>query len=627
MSMRIAKDKIPVLNYIIEKLNNIRNLKLLKKLIYSYILVIAIPTIALTVTTLRKFEENLRKDTVTENKYQLEAEEADIIRNFQALERMAQMVITNEKFMEYVKVPSEPSLEALVEFNQEQYQDIFKMQYSNPAIKDINFFSNNKNIIEIWPLVFEDNRVKNKGWYKNTIEAKGKAILDINRNSSDIYDKYAVTSLNYELVVAFCKAINDSNNNNIGVLRVNMPSTLFFSKMFNDNKEKDGQFYVIDKFNNIYTNESSKFIKENNLSSSLILNEFLKNKNSKEKNFYLNYDKKNMIVVYTKIEDLDIDILNVVSIDDMIQYNKQIRNFYILGSCILIIILSLIIYFITSIILKRLYIIIQSMKKLQQGDFSIELSLRSNDEIGELAHHFRKMLRKINELIQEAVDKRSATKEAELRALHNQIDSHFIYNTLENIKMMAEIDGQFMIADSINSLGAMMRYNMRWNSEFTTISEEITHIQNYIALMNVRFDNKISLDLQVENSFMEHEILKMSLQPLIENSVKHGLKNISSVKDFRICVNAFYQGEYLRVVVMDNGVGMTVEEVAKINKKISSKEKPSIEELAELKKRSSSGIGLRNVNERIKLFYGEDYGLEVFSEVNEYTKVIMTLPY
>jgi two-component system sensor histidine kinase YesM len=193
--------------------------------------------------------------------------------------------------------------------------------------------------------------------------------------------------------------------------------------------------------------------------------------------------------------------------------------------------------------------------------------------------------------------------------------------------MMAEIDGQFTIADSINSLGAMMRYNMKWNSEFSTLNEEISHIQNYIALMNVRFDNKINLNIQVASDFIDHEILKMSLQPLVENSVKHGLRNMLDDKEYQVCVYAFCEGNYLKVIVEDNGIGMTEEEVSKINRKIYSNEKLSNADLMELKNKKSTGIGLKNVNERIKLFYGDIYGIEVFSELNEYTKVVMTLPY
>ena len=624
-----SNEKNSFRDVIVQRIYDIKNMKLAKKLIYSYIIIIAIPTIAFSFFTLKGFEDNLREDTINENRNLLEMEKGNITRNFQAMVKMAQMVTVSEEFMEYVEGAKDFNPEELVTFNQQGFQYVLKMQYSNPSILDVNVFSNNKNVTEIWPLIYSDERVKDKAWYQKTIEARGKWYLHLNSNTNDIIlDKYGVIREANEPIVAYCKEIKSFHSNkSVGVIRVNMLTKIFFPKMFSENKDIEGQFFVVDKKNNIYTNENGEFLKENALNSDSILKDFLSYKSSSIDNFSVKYDKKDMIVVYTSIDELGLDIFNVVSIVDMIEYKNQIRNFYILGSIVLIILLSIVTYFITSIILKRLYIIIQSMKKLQQGDFNIDITVRSSDEIGELAHHFRKMLRKINELIQEAVDKRSVTKEAELRALHNQIDSHFIYNTLENIKMMAEIDGQFTIADSINSLGAMMRYNMKWNSEFSSLSEEIAHIQNYIALMNVRFDNKIDLNIYVDSGFMEHEILKMSLQPLVENSVKHGLRNMSSLKQYQICIYAFCEGEYLKVIIEDNGSGITEDEVIKINRKISSNEKPNSNYIEEVKNKRSTGIGLKNVNERIKIYYGEIYGIEVFSEQNEYTKVVMTLPY
>ncbi|WP_139903435.1 cache domain-containing sensor histidine kinase [Clostridium thermarum] len=621
-----TNDKFSLKNFIREKMNDLRNLKLVKKLIYSYIVIITIPTIAFSLLTIRGFENNLKKDAISENRYQLEAEKASINRNFQALVKMSQMVITDDKFMAYMKSSDEYNIDELVEFNQDTLNNILRMQYSNPSIKSINFFSSNKNVMEIWPLIFKDYRANDKYWYKKTMEANGKFYLDLSVNYDDIiFDTFRNANGDGEPVVGFCRAIIE--NRNIGVIRVNMPSKVFFTKMFSENEKTEGQFYVIDKSNNIYTNENSKFLKENFLPSHFLLQEYLKNKKENSDNFTLTYNKKDMIVIYTEIEELGLDILNVVSMDELIHYTKQMKIVYILGSVIIIAILSIVIYFITSILLKRLYVIIQSMKRMQQGDFNIDIPIRGSDEIGELAHHFRKTLKKINELIQDAVDKRSVTKEAELRALHNQIDSHFIYNTLENIKMMAEIDEQYMIADSIYSLGAMMRYNMKWNSEFSTLHEEIAHIQNYITLMNVRFDNKINLILEIEENLLEHEILKMSLQPIVENSVKHGLKNMMDDEKFNICVKAYLQGIFFKVSVTDNGVGIPKDEVEKLNKKISNFKKSDNDEVNENKKKASTGIGLKNVNERIKLFYGDEYGIEILSEVDSYTSVIVTLPY
>jgi two-component system sensor histidine kinase YesM len=271
------------------------------------------------------------------------------------------------------------------------------------------------------------------------------------------------------------------------------------------------------------------------------------------------------------------------------------------------------------------------MKKIQKGDFDIEIPVRGNDEIGELAHHFRKMLRKIDELISEAADKKATTKEAELRALKTQIDSHFIYNVLENIKMMAEIEGNYIVSDSLTSLGAMMRYNLKWKGEYVSLHDELEHIKNYVSLMNIRFENKINLNLDIDPDLMKHEILKMSLQPLVENCVKHGLLSILDNREGIINIYAKIENKQIKISVTDNGIGIEEEKLKLLNKGIIVDNVNNLDEesgqVVGGQRSNSTGIGLKNVNERLKLYYGEDSNIEVFSDLNIFTKIIMTLPY
>ncbi|WDU84646.1 sensor histidine kinase [Caloramator sp. Dgby_cultured_2] len=224
------------------------------------------------------------------------------------------------------------------------------------------------------------------------------------------------------------------------------------------------------------------------------------------------------------------------------------------------------------------------------------------------------------------------SKEAELRALRTQIDSHFLYNTLENIKMLAEIEGQLEISDALTSLGKMMRYNMKWASEYVTLREEIDHIKNYTSLMNIRFDNKIKLIINIDSYLLEQEVLKLSIQPIIENSISHGIKDKLDKELGIIEIKASIDGNTMIIEITDNGKGMSPEEVEKLNYKINLEDEEFNKNLLnkyegqETVKRGN-GIGLRIVNQRIKLYYGDDYGLQISSKKGEYTKVILKLPY
>lgn len=628
MSEKKIKDKI--IEYIKVNIQKVGALKLSTKLILVYIIIIAIPLFSFAIIAFKNLENSTKEDLINKNMYQLELETININRNIESMVTVAQMAISNKELMEYVKIRKELDVEELVEFNQTTYKEVLQLQYNNPSISDVNIFTDNKNVKEIFPLIFRENRIKDKEWYKDVLQQKSKVLWEFNRVHDEIYNKGWASHRRWDKVVSVSRTFGSSYNSHAGIIRVNMLAKDFFSKMYNNIEDEEGQIYIIDNNNKVYTNDSSKFVKQEKLDNGYLKSEFIKNVRLGNTSFTINNNNRHILVTYKKIDNLDSYILSVNSIEQMSQYTSEMRNVFILGTIVLIIILSIVTYFITSIILKKLYIIIGSMKKIQNGNFNIEIPVRSDDEIGELAHHFRKMLSKINELISEAVKKRSATKEAELRALQTQIDSHFIYNVLENIKMMAEIEGQLLISDSLASLGSMMRYNMSWNNEYVIINDEINHIENYISLMNIRFDNGICLKKDIEVGLLEHEILKMVLQPIVENSVKHGFLSVIGSGKGYLYIVAKTEENRIKIEIIDNGVGMSEDEVVLINKKIQVTQKQMImsglqEAVNDIKK--STGIGLKNVNERIKLYYGDEYGIQIASKKNFYTKVIMILPY
>ena len=627
--MKKEKDNNKITNWGKVWIHKFNSLSLSRKLILVYITIIAIPLFSFAMIAFKNLENNAKDELISKNTYQLELETININRNIEAMERVAQMAISNKELMEYVRTSKELDVESLVNFNETTYKEILKLQYNNPSISDVNIFTDNRSVKEIWPLIFSEDRIKSKEWYTKVLGQKSKVLWEFNVVHDEVYDKGWASQRRWDKVVSVSRTLSSSSISHVGIIRVNMLAKDFFSKMYSDVENTEGQIYIIDSNDEVYTNDSSNFVKQENLSKEYLKEEFMKNVLLNNKSFTFNSNNRDILVTYNKMENLNSYILSVYPIEQMLEYTSKMRNVFILGTIVLITILSIVTYFIISIILKRLYLIIQSMKKIQQGNFNIEIPVRSSDEIGELAHHFRKMLSKINELITEAVKKRSATKEAELRALQTQIDSHFIYNVLENIKMMAEIEGQLLISDSLASLGSMMRYNMNWNNEYVILNDEINHIENYIALMNIRLDNGICLKQEIEEGLLEHEVLKMVLQPIVENSVKHGGFNVVENNIGYLYIKAKIEGNHIKIEVSDNGVGISDEQVVALNNKIQVTQKQMImnglhEQINHTKK--STGIGLKNVNERIKLYYGDEYGIEIMSKEGFYTKVIMRLP-
>ncbi|MFC5446647.1 sensor histidine kinase [Paenibacillus aestuarii] len=292
----------------------------------------------------------------------------------------------------------------------------------------------------------------------------------------------------------------------------------------------------------------------------------------------------------------------------------------------------------TTLLLKPLAKLQDLMEKVELNDLTVRYESQYHDEVTQVGYKFNSMLQQINTLIEEVAEERqrisrleAVGKEAELRALKNQIDSHFLYNTLENVKMLAEIEGQFLISDIMTSLGSMMRYSMEWKREYVMLSHEIQHVQHYIFVMNIRYDGRLELRLSIAPECLMQESLKMSLQPLVENAIKHGTSRMhSSDGKLVITISAVRSDQACVIEITDNGCGIPEGKLGLLNRMLRMEEsayQDARQLLVHKNNHDSNGIGLRNVDQRLVMSYGKEYGIQIESQEGSYTRIIMTLPY
>jgi two-component system sensor histidine kinase YesM len=182
--------------------------------------------------------------------------------------------------------------------------------------------------------------------------------------------------------------------------------------------------------------------------------------------------------------------------------------------------------------------------------------------------------------------------------------------------MMAEINEEYEISDAITSLGKLLRYSMKWVSRNVSVREELEYIKNYMVLINLRFDYDIYLSVNLPEELLDQEIPKMSLQPIVENAILHGIEEMA--EDTNIYIKGIIDGDNCYIQVTDAGVGMTEEELEGLRNKI--------HESIEVAGGEGHGIGLKNVQDRINMAFGKEYGLEIDSKLGCYTKITMKMP-
>jgi len=243
------------------------------------------------------------------------------------------------------------------------------------------------------------------------------------------------------------------------------------------------------------------------------------------------------------------------------------------------------------------------------GEFNVHLPIRSDDEIGNVQRNFLRMVEQLKELINEVYIGHIKKKEAELSALQTQINPHFLYNTLENIRWMSVNEGATKTGEQIEALSRMFRHVLNNGEEITSIQNELDHLRNYIFIQENRFQDNIVFNIQSDERLMDCQIMKLLLQPLVENAVHHGLQR--KVGGGYVNISIRQEGENLTLIVEDNGLGADETRVRQI---LAS----GVDE--------EEGFALRNINDRIQLKYGNRYGLEFSSKKNVGTKVMIIIP-
>ncbi|QTH41016.1 sensor histidine kinase [Cohnella sp. LGH] len=291
---------------------------------------------------------------------------------------------------------------------------------------------------------------------------------------------------------------------------------------------------------------------------------------------------------------------------------------YIAATCAVIFVLLSIL--LSSLITKPIIDLSKTMRKNKLLSLvTVKKNLERTDEIGVLYTEYNKMIQDIDRFIKESYQNRLITLDSQMKALEAQINSHFLYNTLESINSIAEIEEVESIAVMTKALGDMFRYSIKTESELVPIEDELAHVSNYMTIQKIRYEDKIDFRLEIEEGLSSCKVLKLIVQPIIENALYHGLE--STRKKGTVVVKVFRREELVVFEIADDGVGMSAQQLQELRALLS--EPPAFSELGHRDKRS---IGLKNVHSRISLYYGTEYGLSLESEQDKGTRVVLNVP-
>ena len=304
--------------------------------------------------------------------------------------------------------------------------------------------------------------------------------------------------------------------------------------------------------------------------------------------------------IYTLVPYSDISA-QVQSLNHSILLSIILCNLLILV-CLLVVSLA-----ITAPVKK----LIEAMREVQQGNFDYRIDNKRSDEMGRLMETFNYMVFKIDMLIKEVYQEKLAQKNAELEALQSQINPHFLYNTLDTINWMLLEKKEYEISGIVVSLGEMMKYAISRSSRTVALREEIRHVSNYLLIQKERMEDKLEYEIDIPHQYESVQVPRLILQPLVENAIIHGIETGGKVS-IRVYEREEDGGCWLEV--SDNGAGMDEEQLKRLR-----------DGTTEMRMDHRS-IGVENVNKRIRLYYGEEFGLTIESRLGEGTVIRFCIP-
>lgn len=477
------------------------------------------------------------------------------------------------------------------------------IQNQRKSIVKTVILSENKTIVETW----NRNNIYTKIHLDPIIE---KYVYD--NNDDSLFSSYSATEIDKQLMM-YKKNIYDLfSHEKLGTILYFIDYNKFDWERYN---LQDNTFFVVNKYNEIIYHPNREQLGksvDNNIISLYSIN---------EKGYSLQHNDNQLINYNNLLEQSDLKLINITMMNEL----KKNKTMAMLATVLVVITAIILSSFASSFfalkITKPIKNLCNTMKKVEKGNFNIKIpETRREDEIAILNKSFNYMTLKIKEMIQFQYQLEVKNREAQLMVLQSQINPHFLYNTLQTISGKAILNNDYEISTMCKALSDIFRYSIQSEPKETTIKDELFHISNYLYIQQIRFDNTIEINIDIDEKFKSCLVPRFILQPIVENAIVHGIEKHPIDKEI-ISINIEQHNNTLSIIIEDNGPGIEDTKLCRIKRSI---DREPMETSSGLTGRSS--IGLRNVNTRLKIFYGKQYGINIHNK-NTGLKIIMTMPY
>jgi sensor histidine kinase YesM len=477
-------------------------------------------------------------------------------------------------------------------FMQQQDMNLAAIINKNDVLYNLSFPAQDEKIVKQYINSMRENDITkdlNMMWYPLT------------RNIFTVQDKGDVRLNN--VIVANRNIIKATTGRYLGHQLYTICEKSIYDTYKDSNIIKQGTLFIIDREGQLISHSDIEKVRSKDLRDvDKLIDKVLSSSN---KSYYIS--EENKLIIQQPLNDGNWTTIAIMPKNSIYKNINRIYTLFFILIVSLLIVAGISITMISDRIVKPIVKIINSMEEVEKGNLNVCVDVNGQYEVSKLAIYYNNMISRINKLIEEEYVLEKKKKAAELDALMAQINPHFLYNTLESIVWKGRAIGSEEISEMAYSLGKFFRISVNRGKIIVPIEEELNHVQAYINIQKIRYGNKFDFIIELQNEHIKkYKTLKLILQPIVENSIMYGIEDL----DGRGYIKIYISEETNRLIftIEDNGVGINETRLAEINNRLSNlaEDHTISNEIKETK-----GIGLTNVNQRIKLYFGKEYGIRI----------------
>lgn len=578
--------------------------KLIRKLVLCCIPIIAVPVVAYGVIVAAKTEQYMINESKQLVRQQLDANFSLINKNYQTLLLATQTLATNSRLLKSAYRFDSLSTEELLDFKYGTLSDFTRFSMLNVDLEILRVYSTGSNTTESWPLIYSVNRL---GEEETVFSEFSEKCVIGHLDNVQLPGFFMPTQY-----VSLFRKVLQGDGDGYGVVEAGMRLETFLGEMFSSKSETQTGFLLTGN-GTLFTNEKNPLyqrLKE----AEPGLHRFILEHTQGNEGFFETPNRE-AVIGYRYSTLLDSTLYTVLCNENTRNMIADNRGGMVCITLLLSIGLSALMYLISALFLKRVSVLKEYMYRVQDENLNIQPIDLGVDEVGDLARVFNNTVHAVNDLFHIVIEDEENLRKSELQNLHAQINWHFTFNTLETLEMSAVVKGDDEMADNISALGKLIRYSARIGIALVPLSEEIQYVENYLLLLNHKYDNKIEFQVEVSSAAAQVLVPRMVLQPIVENSFQHGLQPKKC--DGLIRLHAELSDQKLTVSIYDNGIGVEESKLQAINRSFHEMQKSEF---------SGEHIALINVDQRLKAYFGREYGLRLDSDGMTFTLLTFCVP-